>query len=62
MPSDATSIDRAEPPEVECALSTQNEIQDATKLPDISITRSPPDNEENGNTGMGPLLEENVAD
>lgn len=62
MPSDEISIDRAEPPEVEGALSTQNESQEARKLPDISITLSPPDNEENGNTGMGTLLEKKLAD
>eukprot|EP00112_Aurelia_sp_Birch-Aquarium-sp1_P013512 Seg287.14 transcript_id=Seg287.14/GoldUCD/mRNA.D3Y31 product="Zinc finger MYM-type protein 5" pseudo=true protein_id=Seg287.14/GoldUCD/D3Y31 len=62
LPSDEISIDRAEPPEVEGALSTQNESQEARKLPDISITLSPPDNEENGNTGMGTLLEKKLAD
>ena len=50
-----------EPPEVECALSTQNESQEAENLTDISITHSSPDNKESGNTGKGSLLEENLA-
>ena len=36
-------MDRVEPPEVECTLSTQNESQEARKLTDISITHSSPD-------------------
>ena len=50
-----------EPPEVECALSTQNESQEAEDLTDISITHSSPDNKESGNTCKGSLLEENLA-
>ena len=56
-----TSINRVEPPEVECALSTQNESQEARELTDISITHSSPDNKKSGNTGKGSLLEENLA-
>ena len=45
-----TSIDRVEPSEVECVLSTLNESQEARKPTDISITGSFPDNKGSGNT------------
>ena len=60
LPSEAAATDGVKPPDVECVLSFQNEIQDERKPTDINIISSFPDNKESGNTVRSPLLEENL--